>query len=154
MEFEREYECHLTDLQDKAVPLILENADYPNTTQFCCAGGRCKASGGSTVCDGPLTSDPLCDESCESVFTSADMVARLGPFYMRASEERTRARVAIERTMLTLRSFEVNYGYARDLMCYARASLDLRNELSLIADATSCMPKIWDALTSLHDRKP
>lgn len=64
-----------------------------------------------------------------------------------------RVQRALERTLHTMRSFDGNYGAARNIWCYELASLDLRNELGLVADATSCMPKIWDAVTSLHDRK-
>jgi hypothetical protein len=67
--------------------------------------------------------------------------------------ERQVSRVAVERSLATMRSFEMNYAIARQFVCYQRASLDLKNEMSLLADAVSCMPKIWDAVTSIHDRK-
>ena len=36
------------------------------------------------------------------------------------------------------------------LVCFERATLDIRNSLSLAAEASACLPRIWDARTSLR----
>lgn len=36
------------------------------------------------------------------------------------------------------------------LLCFERATLDIRNVLSLAAEASSCLPRVWDARTSLR----
>lgn len=72
----------------------------------------------------------------------------------RMQQERTRARVAIERALSALQSYEVTLPLAHNLHCIWRAGLDLRNELNLLSQAVSCMPRIWDAVTSLHDPQP
>ncbi len=82
-----------------------------------------------------------------------DFALRTPSFWSLQQIERQRARTAVNRTLQALRSFEVSYTYAKPLTCFQRASHDLKNELSLLADAISSMPKIWDALTSLHDPK-
>lgn len=89
-----------------------------------------------------------------SVAVQQDIVSIAAPYAIRANRERARGSAAIVRLLHVLRSYDVQYAYARDLMCYARASLDLRSELSLLADGVSCMPKIWDSATSLHDPVP
>lgn len=149
----REYECRLVEMQDIALPLLLRNADIPEDSQYCCIAEECHVASDPSICQGAPTSDPLCGRSCPVILTTADAAERLPRFAEQLQTERTRARSALERTVLALRSAEMNYGYARDLSCYARAALDLRSELGLLADAMSCMPKIWDAVTSLHDRK-
>lgn len=72
----------------------------------------------------------------------------------RIDVERTRARIAIDRTLLTLRSFDILAPMQRQLTCLVRQEMDLKHELSLLADAVSCLPRIWDSTTSLHDRSP
>lgn len=151
-ELGREYECRLSELQDQALPIILRNEDLPSGAQYCCTGDSCSLVGPGVLCTGPTSPDPLCDTQCSESTNIMSIVSRLDPYYARTAKERVRARVAIERTIQALRSYDLNYAHARDLMCYARASMDLRAELSLLADTTSCLPKIWDAVTSIHDR--
>lgn len=74
--------------------------------------------------------------------------------YRTMKDERQRARVALERTIATLRSYELMVPLTTRLQCLVRAQMDLKNELSLLADTMSCIPRIWDAATSLHDRSP
>ena len=122
-----EYECKLSEMQGNEISVIFQNGDI---------------------------TDPTCGDKCPATKDIPELVRRADPFYRRITDERNRARYAIERTIQSLRSFEMQYPITRDLICFARASLDLRSEMSLLADATSCMPKIWDAATSLHDRAP
>lgn len=157
-ELGREYECRLMELRDSALTTVVLNQDLPQATTFCCTGGGCQentiTATVGTACTGPVTSSPVCDDQCSLYIDMADLSRRYGPYVARAETERTRARTAIERTVLFFRSYDLNYAHARDLMCYARASMDLRAEMNLLASATSCIPKIWDAVTSLHDRAP
>ena len=146
----REYECKLSEMQENAAPLILQNADLSGQS-FCCNQGVCGLA--SDQCDGPATQDPMCGGQCLPSRDIATLVTRSDPFYRRITVERNRARYAIDRTIQSLRSYEMQYPITRDLLCFARASLDLRSEMSLLADATSCMPKIWNAATSLHDKQ-
>lgn len=124
-EFLREYECKLVALDARATNAVLTGNDLDAP----CLPGTCP----------PIN--------------SADLAKRVGAYRERLKQERRRARLALERTLHLLRSFDANYQAARNIVCLQRASLDLRNELNLLADTTSCMPKIWDALTSIHDRK-
>ncbi|MFA5799371.1 MAG: hypothetical protein WC840_00240 [Candidatus Peribacteraceae bacterium] len=124
-EFLREYECKIVALDARATYAVLTGNDIDAP----CLPGACP----------PVN--------------SADLAVRVGAYRERLKQERSRARLALERTLHLLRSFDANYQAARDIVCLQRASLDLRSELNLLADTTSCMPKIWDALTSIHDRK-
>lgn len=151
-ELGREYECRLLELRDEALSTVVLNRDLPKGTMFCCSSGECKQQTPDVVCTGPSTASPVCDNQCSLSIDMAELAQRFGPYIARAETERTRAKVAIERTVELFRSYDLNYAHARDLMCYARASMDLRAEMNLLATATSCIPKIWDAVTSLHDR--
>jgi hypothetical protein len=124
-EFLREYECKLTLMQANTIEAVMTGND---------------------------TETPCEAEPCPTI-AMGDIAMRARPYHEILGLERHRARVAVERTLHTLRSFEVNYTAARNLLCFERASLDLKNELGLLANTTSCIPKIWDALTSIHDRK-
>ena len=150
-ELQREYECKLVELQDRALLEISRNKDRA-PGNFCCSGQGCTRVGGVT-CVGPVTQDSLCNDQCPVFFTTMDIATRLGPYDLAIGNERQRSRTALERSLYALRAADMHYEVARQLTCYMRASLDLRNELNLAADAISCMPKIWDALTSIHDKK-
>jgi hypothetical protein len=126
-EYLREYDCKLVRLQQSSVNAVMTNNDV--------------SSGCSPGVDCPDTA-------------ISDLAVRPGAYMSKIDSERHRARVALERTLNVLRSFEMNYSAAHDLICFHRAALDLRTEMSLLADTSSCLPKIWDALTSIHDRKP
>lgn len=151
-ELGREYECRLSELRDEALSSVILNQDRPKGTMFCCSQGECREQTPGVVCTGPSTSSPACDNQCSLSIDMAELAERYSPYVARAETERTRAKVAIERTIELFRSYDLNYAHARDLMCYARASMDLRAEMNLLATVTSCIPKIWDAVTSLHDR--
>ncbi len=118
-EFEREYECKLSEFKEDAFLIVYADQDQATPTGI-------KA-------------------------IQADFIARAPAFRSLQDIERQRARIAVERTIQDVRSYELSYTYAKQLVCFQRASLDLKNELSLLADTVSCMPKVWDALTSLHD---
>lgn len=151
-ELQREYECKLVELQDRAIAEIARNKDQAPGT-FCCTEEGCMESGNGAVCTGPETDNSMCNDQCPIYFTQPALAARI-PLYDEAiNNERTRSRTAIGRALYALRSADMHYEVARQLVCYERASLDLRNELGLTADAVSCMPKIWDAVTSIHDKK-
>ncbi len=152
-EFEREYECKLTEFREASSLETIGNRDLENPAQFCCTDGDlCMQATENVTCAGGTTEDPACDGACEIQVTHADIATRTTAFEDRTDIERARARMALERTVHALRSFETSYAYARQLHCFQRASLDLKNQMSLLADAVSCMPKIWNAVTSVHDR--
>lgn len=77
----------------------------------------------------------------------AEWAARM--FY----ENRIHARLAIERTIQALKSAEQHFQLTKDLVCLQRTTMDIQAEMTLLADTVSCLPKIWDAAMSIHDRK-
>lgn len=151
-ELQRAYECKLVELQDRAIAEISRNKDRA-PGNFCCTPQGCVPDDGTTICSSGSVSDSLCDNMCPVLFTTADLAMRLPRFDEAINTERQRSRNAVERSLYALRSADLNYELARELTCYLRASLDLRNELNLMADAVSCLPKIWNAVTSIHDKK-
>ncbi len=155
-EFQREYECKLSEMRDRTVAHVALNDDAEQSAQFCCItvgdAGGCREQNDQSLCLTPLTHDPTCGEQCPVLLYVSDLATRVPALAAHVDREREISRAAVERTLQTLRSFELNYAIARQLMCYQRASLDLKNEMSLLADAVSCMPKIWDSVTSIHDR--
>lgn len=68
-------------------------------------------------------------------------------------KEKLIARTAMERTLSIVGGYDRLRPLTLDIECLKRASLDLRNILGLAADASSCLPRIWDAKTSLRDLK-
>ncbi len=158
-EFQREYECKLTELQDRTISEVSRNQDIDlkkdsdTPTQFCCIEAGCREQKDASACLSPLTEDPFCGNECSVALFVSDLASRAPALHASLFQEREVSRIAVERTISTMRSFEMNYAIARQFVCYQRASLDLKNEMSLLADAVSCMPKIWDATTSIHDRK-
>jgi hypothetical protein len=156
-EFQREYECKLTELQDRNIAEVSRNQDISKPAQFCCIATEdgqngCRQQENDSLCVGPLSSDPMCNDECPTLLYMSDLASRMPAFHDALADERETSRIAVERALNTMRSFEMNYAIARQLVCYERASLDLKNEMSLLADAVSCMPKIWDAVTSIHDK--
>ncbi len=152
-EFQREYECKLDELARSSDSLVGRNLDLDNPKLYCCSDlNLCVHVDSDTHCSTTQSDDETCGGSCKTGNTHEVFAVRLGFFLTRLENEKQRARTAMLRTVHVLRSLELNYAYALQLTCFQRASLDLKNELSLLADATSCMPKIWDALTSVHDR--
>lgn len=61
------------------------------------------------------------------------------------------ARPALHRTLRYLGGSERLRAIGTEFQCLERASLDIRNVLGLAAEASACMPRIWDARTSLRD---
>lgn len=151
-EFQREYECKLVELSDRAFALMAKNKDIA-PGEFCCTEQGCASTSSGLECVGGTSDDPQCDQECPVYLTQMEIVTRLPSLQEKVAIERQRSRLALDRALQTMRSFDINFLVARELICYQRASLDLRNEFSLLADAISCMPKIWDAVTSIHDRK-
>lgn len=165
-EFQREYECKLDEFARSADYMVGTNLDLDDPKIFCCGQNfqcvqatpdvLCRTSMGmfeDSLCRTPDQIDAgISSGACPTGNTHEVFATRLGAFLTRIENEKQRARTAMLRSVHALRSFELNYVYAKQLTCFQRASLDLKNELSLLADASSCMPKIWDALTSVHDR--
>ncbi len=154
MELQRTYECTLNEIDEDRSRAIINNVDAPKNSSYCCTDNGCAIANNSDECyaEVPTSDDPQCSNACTTTPSYGDITTRAEQIHQRIAMEKRRALIAIERTLLALRSAEIHYADARDLRCYMRASLDFKNLLSLLADATSCMPKIWDALTSLHDR--
>jgi hypothetical protein len=67
-------------------------------------------------------------------------------------EERKIAREALERSLSLVGGFDRLFPLSIDIECLKRASLDMRNVLGLTADASTCLPRIWDAKGSLRDK--
>lgn len=122
LEFVREYECKLSELQDQAINVVLTDNDIENP-------------------------DP-------AGLYSATLASRITNLIQLMTDERQRARTATERTINTLRSFEMHLPFTLQMHCMQRTAMDLKNTLALTADAVSCMPKIWDSVTSIHDPLP
>lgn len=66
-------------------------------------------------------------------------------------QELTTARPALERTLVVLAGMDRMQPLALDIECIKRLSLDLRNGLGLMADASACLPRALDARTSLRN---
>jgi hypothetical protein len=171
MELEREYECKLTQFQVDSTYLVRTDHDLddpslganPGGGSYCCTlpGDFCMddtatdSNGNTVVCNddkyhGP---DGTCGQLCTVEGTYDEFGVRVKENQKRMIRERNRARIAVERTLSTLRSFETAVVFTVQMSCFQRAGLDIKNELSLLADGSSCMPKIWDSLNSLHDTK-
>lgn len=150
-EYLRAYECRLLEVQQSSLSVVAHNEDRQGT--FCCRDGACVDAAGGR-CTTPASADPTCGDTCPLAPLVSDFIQRPTALFDRLQAERARARVAIERTLLTLSSFERRWSMSHDLQCLARASLDLEAEMNLLASTTSCMPRVWDAVTSLHDRTP
>jgi hypothetical protein len=67
------------------------------------------------------------------------------------TDEILTARPALEKTLAFLGAIDRLRPLSAELECLKRASLDLRNATGLMAEASACMPKIWDARGSLRD---
>jgi hypothetical protein len=150
-ELQRDYECKLTELNDRALALMSRNKDI-SPGEFCCSKLGCAATVTGAECLGDVTTDSICNRECPVYLSSPEIAKRLSSTSEVIQVEKEHSRIALDRALLALRSMDSKFPIARGLLCYQRASLDLRNEFSLLADAVSCMPKIWDAVTSLHDR--
>jgi hypothetical protein len=152
----REFDCTLVELSADRQQAVITNEDLRQPAVFCCASDQCiGVLDDPSVCDaGSVTADPQCDDQCQVVTTDQDLAVRPEFLEQRITFERGRARTAYEHTLMALRSYELAHPVLQPLLCYLRASNNLKNELGLLADAISCMPRVWDSLTSLHDRSP
>lgn len=83
--------------------------------------------------------------------TRSDLTAEEGRQSAIVQEELLTARPAVERTIAFIGSVDRLRPLSAELECLKRASLDVRNALGLMAEAASCLPKIWDARGSLRD---
>ncbi len=169
MEFQREYECKLAEMQPESTYMVRTDQDLdgpdgaanPGGGDYCCeessklcVDSSSLDSGGNTiVCDPDLYqgSSPVCQLECTVPDDFGDFGMRIRKNFDRMTQERIRARIAVERTINTLRSLEQAVVFTVQMSCFQRAGLDLKNELSLLADGVSCMPKIWDSVNGLHD---
>ncbi len=61
------------------------------------------------------------------------------------------ARPALDRTLLMLGGYDRLRPLSLDIECLKRTSLDIRNILGLVSQATACLPRIRDARGSLRD---
>lgn len=61
------------------------------------------------------------------------------------------ARKAANRTLVYLSGYSRLGQLDRELQCLQRASLDLRNVLAVMAETSSCLPRIWSAKDPLRD---
>lgn len=123
LEFERVYECKLHEWITEAYGVVERGEDDP-------------------------------DDSIEDDTTNiySDFESRVHNFRSKLTEEIAHSRVALDLSLNTIRSYEMAAPITKELKCLQLESLDLRNELNLLTDAMACMPKIWDGITSLHDR--
>ncbi len=80
-----------------------------------------------------------------------DLTAEEGRQSVILQRELLTARPALERTIAFIGSVDRLRPLSAELECLKRASLDLRNALGLLSEASSCFPKIWDARGSLRD---
>jgi hypothetical protein len=154
-EFERAYECKLYEFYRSAPVVIAINRDLDDPREYCCSPEQTcvqRIDDNSCASGADITDSPDCDNACEIIKTHGD-IARTLSYQTRILLEIRRARRALDHTIRALSSLEASYAYSKQLTCFQRASLDLRNQMSLLADTVSCMPRIWDAVTSLHDRR-
>ncbi len=164
-ELEREYECKLIGLQGDVASTVFSNNDIedrsladPSDVEFCCSatGGGCV--GVKSIAEGTCDAgkyrgtDPLCHAECAVDISGAQLGNRAAALHRDLFEKRQQARTAVERTLLALRSLEMHLPFTLRMRCAQLAALNLKDDLTEAADAISCMPKIWDAGTSLHDR--
>lgn len=72
----------------------------------------------------------------------------------RIDHEKIAAPKALERTLKILAGSDRLRPLDSALECMARTSLDIRNSLGLTAETAACLPRAWDARTSLRDLEP
>ena len=63
------------------------------------------------------------------------------------------ARVSVHRTLTLLAGINRLKLIDAELTCIQQASLDIRNGFALAADASSCLPRVWNAKDPLRDYK-
>jgi len=61
------------------------------------------------------------------------------------------ARTSLHRTLSFMSGLDQLRPIDADMTCIQQASLDIRNSLALAADASSCLPRIWNAKDPLRD---
>ncbi|TSC80514.1 MAG: hypothetical protein G01um101425_168 [Candidatus Peregrinibacteria bacterium Gr01-1014_25] len=79
-------------------------------------------------------------------------------FVLRANSERRTmreelqvARAAVGQTLVMLGGIGRLNPLLREFLCLERASIDLRNGLGLVAEASACLPRAWDARGTVRD---
>jgi len=65
--------------------------------------------------------------------------------------ERQTARPTLHRTLIVMTGLNRLLPLHSELQCIERSSLDIRNALSLSAEASACLPRIWNAKDPLRD---
>ncbi|MFH0851788.1 MAG: hypothetical protein V1876_03495 [Candidatus Peregrinibacteria bacterium] len=65
--------------------------------------------------------------------------------------ERETARPILQRTLAVLTGLNRLFPLQNELQCIERTSLDVRNALALGAEASACLPRIWNAKDPLRD---
>lgn len=68
--------------------------------------------------------------------------------------ERATARPTLERTLATVAGLVRLLPLNGELQCIERTSLDIRNALALSAEASACLPRIWNTKDPLRDLAP
>lgn len=71
--------------------------------------------------------------------------------WRRIGDELFFARKTLNRTLTYIGGADRLRPVDASLECLQRSSLDIRNILGLTADASACLPRAWDARTSLRD---
>lgn len=98
---------------------------------------------------GTITTQP--DGTDIQSMPSAELTAEQAKEREMITHELLTARPALERTLAFIGGIDRLRPLSAELECLKRASLDLRNVTGLLAEASSCMPKMWDARGSLRD---
>lgn len=69
------------------------------------------------------------------------------------NQERAVARTSLNRTLTIMGAFDRLAPLDAELECMQRFSLDMRNITALSAEASACLPRIWNAKDTLRDIK-
>lgn len=86
-----------------------------------------------------LIVEPNRKEFMEQVAAEKDLI----------QHEQRISRAALERTLLVLAGTDRLKPLVAETECIKRATLDLRNVVGLVAEAMSCMPRVFDARSTL-----
>ncbi|MBI3332045.1 hypothetical protein HYZ99_03745 [Candidatus Peregrinibacteria bacterium] len=91
------------------------------------------------------------DVQKDSVVGIFDHLTTFGDRLKRIKQELFLARMTLDRTLTYLGGMDRLRPVDASLECLQRSSLDIRNILGLTADVSACLPRAWDARTSLRD---
>lgn len=100
-----------------------------------------------------LSVSPLLPTERNTPMELGDLNAEVGKQVDIIEQEVALARPILERTLTIVGGYDRLRPLMVDIECLKRASLDLRNVLGLAAEASKCMPRIWDTHGSLRDLK-